>query len=701
MRKTTIFTLILCICLLWSFPVGAAEYSDIGNHWAEQDIARLSARGLVSGEAGGQFAPEQTITRQEAIAMLVRMGGQGTTVPASGVAAVSKGVSPWAVNYLEQALQKGIINENELRASDWSAPATRAEMAVWLSKTLQLTPVVNDSEGIMNTFQDRAYVYSYQAPYIIPLIKNGVMVGSNGYLRPLSSLKRSEAAVLINRADIKFPQPGGNKAERGQVVSVDSSYHIAVMLKDASGLQRSRVITQQTGLYSNGRKISYKNLAKGQWLNYIVNGSQLLYAEVAGTVQSYVPAPVVPATVSVIGELEELNTAAGLVRIYAGGTQLSYRTQPFLSVYTNAKAGDEVALTVQNGWVSSITAVTIDKAGTNNTSSNNSSSSSDYTIYKATLKEVNSDDEIYLTSVYKLEDGRWRSSSSMHMEVERNADIYYDGDEIDLEDLEDDYEGDTAYVAYDEDNDEAVTIRVKKGSEYNYDDVVDRVNSRSLELDDNDEVYCDDDVIVIEDGKLRDWEDVEKGDDVFVTVNYTGGRYYAAVIELLDDSDSSSSDDLVVYRGYLSDVDEAGKEIKLRSVYYLGSSDWRSRSDLWIDVPRNTEIYYDNDAIDLEDLEDDHDGETIYVAYDEDEEEALQIRVRDGSEYVWSDVVERTWSGSFELEDEEQRVYYDDSTIVIHDNRLVNGSYIDEDDDVLVVVERNGSTYRAAIVIID
>lgn len=702
MRRMTIFVVIICLSLLWSLPAGAANYADISNHWAEQDIARLNARGLVSGKAWGQFAPEQILTRQEAVAMLVRMSGQLTDSSLYSVAGYGKGVSSWAVSSLDQALQKGIINESELRVIDWGAPAARAEMAVWLSKALKLTPIINDSEGIISIFKDGGLINSYQRPYIIPLVKNGLMLGSNGYFRPLDSLKRSEAAALINRADSRFPQSGGTKMERGQMVRVDTGYRIVLMVRDTLGIERSLVVTQQTGIYRSGKKITYKNLAAGQWLNYIVNGSQLVYAEIAGTTEfstTNLTLPVLPTTLSVVGELEELNMTTGLVRVYSGGTQLSYRIGLFPSIYINAKVGDEVALTVQNGWVSSINAVKIDQGEDIDSDDGNSE---DCVIYKATLDRLNSDDEMYLTSVYRLEDGRWRSRSSMYMDVKRNADIYYDGEEIDLEDLEDDYEGDTVYIAYDEDNDEAVTIRVKKGSEYNYyDDVVDSVSSSRLYLDDNNAVYGDDDVIVIEDGKLRDWQDIEEDDEVCITVNYTGGRYYAAVIEIMDSSNGSRTDDLNIYRGYIADIDTAEKELELGSVYYLGSSGWRSRSgSLWIEVPRTAEIYYQDDEIDLEDLEDDHDGETVYVAYDEDSEEALQIRVREDSEYVWSDVVESTSSSAFELEDQNKKIYYDDSTIVLHNNRLVNGSYIDEEDDVLVIAEWDGSTYRAVIVVI-
>lgn len=701
--------LALSICLIWALPALAASYADTANHWAEQDIARMSARGLVSGTGGGLFGPEQVLTRQEAVSMLVRLSGMQTgSVYASGWASSSKGVAPWAVGYLDQAVQKGIVNDMEIRGLDWGAPASRAEMAVWLGKTLGMVPVVNDSEGIMSAFKDAWAISSAQVPYIIPLVKNGLMVGSNGCFRPLDGLKRAEAAALLSRADARFPQAGGHKMERGQFVRLDSGYYVTVVVREAAGQEKSLVVTQQTLFYGNGKKISSKNLGAGQMLNYICNGNQLVYAEVAGTNawSAYTP-PVMTNAISVVGEVEEINHSSSLIRVYAGGTQLSYRLSSSLSAgYINARVGDEVALTVVNGWVTGVSVLTTAKNESwSSTPVERERTSQKYTVYKGTLDEVNASNyEIRLTSVSTLDRGRWPTrSGSLRLEVQRGVEIYYDGEPITLRNLAYDHEGDIVYLALDDYNEEVLSIRVKKGSEYNYyDNRVEDITSRRLELEDNDYIYGDDDVIVIEDGKLAYWDDIEEDDEVFVTANYTGGRYYAAVIEILGYGSSSSRTSYTIYRGSVADVDTARDELQLSSVYYLDNGRFRSRSgSLWLEVGNRADIYADGDEIDLEELEDDYDGDTIYAAYDEDRREVRKIRVKDGSEYFWNDTVTRTSSNYFRLKDDSVTVYYEDSTIVIDNDRLVSGAYIDEDDEVSAVAHWDGNRYWAAIVIIE
>jgi len=47
-------------------------FTDVQKHWDEPSIRLASAKGLVDGVGGGKFAPNQTVTRAEFTAMLVR-----------------------------------------------------------------------------------------------------------------------------------------------------------------------------------------------------------------------------------------------------------------------------------------------------------------------------------------------------------------------------------------------------------------------------------------------------------------------------------------------------------------------------------------------------------------------------------------------------------------------------------------------------
>ena len=54
-------------------------FIDISGHWAEDAIAKVSSAGIINGYPSGEFKPDATITRAEAIAMLNRVFNKSTS----------------------------------------------------------------------------------------------------------------------------------------------------------------------------------------------------------------------------------------------------------------------------------------------------------------------------------------------------------------------------------------------------------------------------------------------------------------------------------------------------------------------------------------------------------------------------------------------------------------------------------------------
>ena len=66
-ERTIVISIILCVIILL-MPVGAcaaSTYSDISNHWNKEKIESWADKGYVSGYADGTFKPDQYITRAE------------------------------------------------------------------------------------------------------------------------------------------------------------------------------------------------------------------------------------------------------------------------------------------------------------------------------------------------------------------------------------------------------------------------------------------------------------------------------------------------------------------------------------------------------------------------------------------------------------------------------------------------------------
>lgn len=104
-------------------PGTPMDFSDIGGHWAEDNVDTASILGLVNGYPDGSFKPENNITYAEVVAIMVNTLGQSENLEGS-----------WPDNYLEKARAIGIINEEtELPANK---VVTRGEMAVLVYYTI-------------------------------------------------------------------------------------------------------------------------------------------------------------------------------------------------------------------------------------------------------------------------------------------------------------------------------------------------------------------------------------------------------------------------------------------------------------------------------------------------------------------------------------------------------------------------------------
>lgn len=80
------------------------EFSDIKKHWAKPYIETLLGKGYISGMSDGLFHPDETMTFQQYTAIIIT-SVYGKQKPVNG---------QWASGYMKLALEKGIIDKDEM-----------------------------------------------------------------------------------------------------------------------------------------------------------------------------------------------------------------------------------------------------------------------------------------------------------------------------------------------------------------------------------------------------------------------------------------------------------------------------------------------------------------------------------------------------------------------------------------------------------
>jgi len=188
MKKISIILIISIILSLGTAALAQSQFADITSHWAKDYIEQLTGIGAIKGRGDGLFHPEDTITRAEFIAILLRSIGNDVGQPDSG---------KWYELIIKEAEDKGYIVAGEFDSVE--SNITRGEMARMITRALdesypdnvdKYTSQIADYKDIPNEYKD----------YILKAFAKGIITGRPGGVFAYSdTATRAEASTMIVR----------------------------------------------------------------------------------------------------------------------------------------------------------------------------------------------------------------------------------------------------------------------------------------------------------------------------------------------------------------------------------------------------------------------------------------------------------------------------------------------------------------------
>ncbi len=186
----------------------STSFTDVSeSHWAYDNIAFMSAKGIVKGYPGGEFKPGGTVTYGEFIKMAV--------VAATGndLAAASGNGTHWASGYYKAAVDAGMFTADQIAESSLNSVIPRKDMALIAANVLKADETANYEE-MAKTFSDISG-NPYEAQ-ILESAKKGVINGyENGTFRPDNTLTRAESSAVITRLIAAINSAKGDSWEPG------------------------------------------------------------------------------------------------------------------------------------------------------------------------------------------------------------------------------------------------------------------------------------------------------------------------------------------------------------------------------------------------------------------------------------------------------------------------------------------------------
>ncbi|NBD27249.1 S-layer homology domain-containing protein [Paenibacillus glycinis] len=191
---------------IYTVASGSRTFADIDGHWAKPEIELLASKRIVNGEALRRFSPDESITRAEFTALLVRSLGLQAAAKAASFSDVTEG--DWFAEPINEAVRAGIASGFQDGSFRPNERLTREQMAVMLSAALkyagQSVRVQDQVDAMLGKYADNGSIASWAKPSMAELVAARIIRGkSETAIAPAADASRAEAAVMITRL-LKF-----------------------------------------------------------------------------------------------------------------------------------------------------------------------------------------------------------------------------------------------------------------------------------------------------------------------------------------------------------------------------------------------------------------------------------------------------------------------------------------------------------------
>ncbi|GGG07094.1 family 10 glycosylhydrolase [Paenibacillus aceti] len=171
--------------------------SDISGHWAEKYIQQAIQRRLINGYDDGSFRPDQSVNRGEFAVMLSRaLKLEGAGADISF--ADSGKIAAWAKPHIARVIEASIINGYQDHTFRPNQAINRAELATMIVRALGIEPDAKAEQEL--PFTDEKSIPAWARPYVAAAYHAGIVQGrADQTFAPNESATRAEAVVMILR----------------------------------------------------------------------------------------------------------------------------------------------------------------------------------------------------------------------------------------------------------------------------------------------------------------------------------------------------------------------------------------------------------------------------------------------------------------------------------------------------------------------
>lgn len=178
-------------------PIKTSAFSDISDDfWAKDSIEQLVLKGVVSGMGDNTFAPNDLVTREQFLKMLLLSGKIDCDAFDCNFTDVNK--DEWYYNYVATAEIMGLTSGYGDGSFGIGRNITREDICVLAYRLISSKIYVKETNFEDVSFQDKQDISDYAKQAVDFLKEKGVISGySDGTFMPKNTATRAEACKII------------------------------------------------------------------------------------------------------------------------------------------------------------------------------------------------------------------------------------------------------------------------------------------------------------------------------------------------------------------------------------------------------------------------------------------------------------------------------------------------------------------------
>ncbi len=181
-------------------------FNDVpSNYWAQTFIQELAARDIIKGFPGGEFRPNDPVTRAQFAAMLSKAINKPAT--RGSVTFVDVDANYWAANAIQKSYTTGFMSGYPGNVFSPTQNIPRVQILVSLANGLNYAPS-QAPETILQAYSDASSIPNYAQNSVAAATENRMVVNYPNvqFLNPNQTATRAEVAAFIYQALVRSGQ---------------------------------------------------------------------------------------------------------------------------------------------------------------------------------------------------------------------------------------------------------------------------------------------------------------------------------------------------------------------------------------------------------------------------------------------------------------------------------------------------------------